>query len=973
MQKELINSARKAAKLGDVVKLMNIGSSITNFKQFIQQIERSGGVSDTTKKKLKGLKEGLDEVNEGHRDSKMTAGAFLKTLNQIGFSVFLVKSSIQTLTGVFKGLFETFAKGAEQASLFQSFAKGTQAAGANLQLLRESLNATSRGMLDQNKTMQATLRLMKAGVPDFEKTAATMAGLAVNAASVSGELGNVDEIFEKLVKGIVRGSPRLIDDADVVLKLGNAYDRYAEKIGKATDALTEKEQQRAVVDALEEESIRMEELAGAIGTLPSEPFKVLENSARDLERGVMSVVGVIGSDLATSLVDSLGLGGEKFDNMADAMAAAEERAAEFTQALKEIKSIVEAIGNKKTLDNLGLSVKEGNERMIEFKNSLDTVQRLQVNLLWGWGVAKDFIMTMVRAGQILAEVVLLQVGVVWELAEAWVQTSMAVGQDMANMLQALKDRDFEALKEAGVDAWNTIKDGASDANEEIREGMKRDLGQLLDFLADADERIGRIFSEEGRAKFLSEALQATVHDLADVSVVAEQAANDMGAVHAVIAEIERVLGPQAKFLRDSEKVWADYGDKIVEINETWTEKVAELHDERLERIKDNWDKFNEKILEINEDLEDKLADIGKDFNKKKEKEQKKHQKKKEKNEESHQRKIDAIMRRFEMSRLRAIIDRDARALFEAEFRRDQDLEKAKEAIEDKKKQEQERHEEELEELAQQEEEKRQEAKEAAEKKRQDAEKDRAKEAAKIEEWHADEKRKAARRALDERTRAKEAADDRIADMKEALDERLATERLQAALRQAERVDELTDATEFENAMKLLWADLIDFAENNPVNWQMNLPPLPDFNTPPSTGTSDNPTPAPGGGADESDNPPEPGCQPNIALVITAYQRCSYPDNKVYIDQTCRAWRCRATNDGKKWVPDDGQGNVVIHDTNNNNRRSSGGSNFTDNSVGVDESIDGGNSTQVTISVTGDSTLEQIFKELAYDAYLEITA
>ena len=57
-----------------------------------------------------------------------------------------------------------------------------------------------------------------------------------------------------------------------------------------------------------------------------------------------------------------------------------------------------------------------------------------------------------------------------------------------------------------------------------------------------------------------------------------------------------------------------------------------------------------------------LPDLEDSFNDKREKEQKKHQKKKEKNEDTHQKKIAAIMRRFEMSRLRAIIDRDARAI-----------------------------------------------------------------------------------------------------------------------------------------------------------------------------------------------------------------------------------------------------------------------------------------------------------------------
>ncbi len=980
-------AAQSAVKLGDVAQLRTVSKSVKNLKAFIKELEEVGGASDSTKQRLAGLRNELTSLSSSHRESKNTAGLFLKSLNRIGFSLFLIKSSVRTVIGVFEGLINVFKDGAEQASLFQAFDKAILSTGANLQLLKGTLAATSRGLLDQNKMMQATLRLMKAGVPDFEKTAATMAGLAVNAAKVSGELGNVDEIFEKLVKGIVRGSPRLIDDTDVVLKLGDAYERYAEMIGKSTDELTEKDQQRAVVSALEEESIRMEELSEAVGDLPSEPFKILENQLKLVTRAASSAVGIIGGELAGSLVDILGLGGKAFDTVADAVAHAEKEAEKFNTKLEEIRGVIAGFEKDDPWQD-ALSPAETNKELQTFADTLGVSEQIQIRLLQNWHTMSTVVSLVWNAVAIAIQIAAAPLARMWE----WLgQMAIQLKEDIIpsfGIIGAALSGDFELVKELFLDLGRAVVDGVAVANADLREDMAittADIQDNIDKILTGFEKL----SEFGRTTNLIGIMQALIPELEGVGGAAVEAAHDMSAVEQAILELERILGDEAKFLRQSAEVWADWGDKVREINENWTEKVAEIHEERLERIKENWEDFSDKILEINEDLAEDLANLEESFNDKREKEQKKHQKKKENNEESFQKKIDAIMRRFELSRLRAIIDRDARALFEAEFRRDEDLKAAEEAAKDKKEDEDKRHEEELKELEEAERKKREKLKAEAEKARKEAEERRIEEAAAIKKWEAEQLKKAAESAIDQRNAAKEAADDRILDLRKALDEKQFVEDANLALEKLRQLTSTDDATQYAKDIVEIWEMLMGFAAENPLVFTTTFPDIP--NVPGGGGSSgsggdggddDGGDGGGGGGGDTGSDPDDP-----------------FDGNPPHNGKFCDVGRWKAC---KKWVAADGSSwlcTPYFKGSQNGNWRpgtsnnvstcnfivNGGGDNNIDQQDGVQaQSTFAGNAgngnagggraagTTVVIEARGDNTLERIFRELAYDVFLEIT-
>src|SRR5690606_38205575 len=60
---------------------------------------------------------------------------------------------------------------------------------------------------------------------------------------------SVDFLYQSIITGIKRGSPLLIDNIGLVLKVGEANQAYAESVGKTVEQLTAEEKQIALLNA----------------------------------------------------------------------------------------------------------------------------------------------------------------------------------------------------------------------------------------------------------------------------------------------------------------------------------------------------------------------------------------------------------------------------------------------------------------------------------------------------------------------------------------------------------------------------------------------------------------------------------------------------------------------------------------------------------------------------------------------------
>ena len=123
-----------------------------------------------------------------------------------------------------------------------------QASDALLGKLRE---ATGRTVTDFNLMRNTNIALAGATGEfgkQFGEALPRILDLARLQARATGQ--DVDFLVQSLISGIKRASPLLIDNTGIVLKVGEANEQLAKKLGKSVEALTAEEKQIAVLNAV---------------------------------------------------------------------------------------------------------------------------------------------------------------------------------------------------------------------------------------------------------------------------------------------------------------------------------------------------------------------------------------------------------------------------------------------------------------------------------------------------------------------------------------------------------------------------------------------------------------------------------------------------------------------------------------------------------------------------------------------------
>jgi len=138
--------------------------------------------------------------------------------------------------------------GAQSASARDSFTNLAISAGTTADVLLSKMHAAAAGTVSDTQLMiSSNTGLLLVG----EKIAGALPKLleiARAAAKATGQ--DVSFLYDSLVKGIARGSPKIIDNAGITLDAASAMDTYAKSIGKTADQLTSSEQQQATLNAV---------------------------------------------------------------------------------------------------------------------------------------------------------------------------------------------------------------------------------------------------------------------------------------------------------------------------------------------------------------------------------------------------------------------------------------------------------------------------------------------------------------------------------------------------------------------------------------------------------------------------------------------------------------------------------------------------------------------------------------------------
>ena len=277
----------------------------------MSRFKRELGVADRVTGKLSGSlqKFGLDSKMADSLAGDLTTGLGGLTLaaGGLGVSMYALQQA-----------FEFGKQGATVAQTTESFNRFLASVDKGPEYLDEMAAATN-DTVDDMTLMSSTLTLV-AGTSDelgraMVGNAPELLRIAKAANKLNPALGSTADLYAQLAYGIKRSSPMRIDDLGLTIKLGEANQKFADRLGKTVEQLTAEEKQMALLEATLEAGDRMIEQVGGNVEAMGDEFAQAETDITNLTNQLKGDTYPIFRDLLGVIVLVL----DAFDKLYDAL------------------------------------------------------------------------------------------------------------------------------------------------------------------------------------------------------------------------------------------------------------------------------------------------------------------------------------------------------------------------------------------------------------------------------------------------------------------------------------------------------------------------------------------------------------------------------------------------------------------------------------------------------------------------------
>ena len=275
--------------------------------------------------------------------------------------------------------FNFFREAADFKILQESQIAFAASTGNNLSAITNQLQRASGGMLRFQQAAQAAAIGAAKGF-----SASDLESLTEGARKASAALGrSFEDTFDRLIRGVSKAEPELLDELGITLRLAEATETFANKVGKATDDLTTFERSMAV---LEETQRQLDENFGAINLEGLEnPFIKLQKTFDDIIKAATqtflpifeAIANIINRSATAAIVvfGAIGISIAKaalpVDAFGDAMTAIEEDTTKaMTKAdekLQMVENRIQSLKNKadELVIDAAVKVEDESRQMIE--------------------------------------------------------------------------------------------------------------------------------------------------------------------------------------------------------------------------------------------------------------------------------------------------------------------------------------------------------------------------------------------------------------------------------------------------------------------------------------------------------------------------------------------------------------------------------------------------------------------------------
>jgi hypothetical protein len=333
----------------------------------LSKVEKEArGASKATEDLGNKTEKATQKRNRFHKGEKGVAGAtsnstkaFAKQAQTIGGgSSGLVGAYAVLAANVFalSAAFNFFKRAADVANLEKGQVQFAANTGTAIKSITHNLREASDGMLGFQEAAQASAIGLAKGFSPKQ-----MEQLAVGARKASTALGrDFGDAFDRLVRGVSKAEPELLDELGITLRLETATKKYAKAIGTTADKLTESQRSQAVfmetqrqlnenfgevtpqTNAFIKLAKTFEDLAKAGTQLVLPFFEGFANLLSGNAIASATVFGALGLSILKMMIPLDGLG-EKFD---DYDAKQNEALKSTSKNLEEVERKLKATANQ---------------------------------------------------------------------------------------------------------------------------------------------------------------------------------------------------------------------------------------------------------------------------------------------------------------------------------------------------------------------------------------------------------------------------------------------------------------------------------------------------------------------------------------------------------------------------------------------------------------------------------------------------
>ena len=329
-------------KITDDGSLKNLGKNAKKAGKDVGSVAKNVQESD---RRLKSLSQQTSNSTKAFSKQAQTIGGGLVPIYAtIAAQVFAVSAAFRFLQDAMetRNMIEGQKSfGAITGQAFATMTASVQKATADMITFKEAASAVAIGSA--------------AGL-----TRSQLEGLGTAAKNASLALGrDVTDAFNRLIRGVTKAEPELLDELGIILRLEPATEKYALSIGKARTELNAFERSQAVANEVLDQAERkfaaiariMDPDAFALGQFAKEfddlmksvkvnVIEVVIPAVQFFKENILSLIGVLGllaAPILSQILPDFGKMASKFSDTADASSAMAKSLKKDSKMIKKIK------------------------------------------------------------------------------------------------------------------------------------------------------------------------------------------------------------------------------------------------------------------------------------------------------------------------------------------------------------------------------------------------------------------------------------------------------------------------------------------------------------------------------------------------------------------------------------------------------------------------------------------------------------